>query len=300
MSRDIVDRCVGSSLIVREPDRFTGEALLFAWASSVACWRRGRLGSATGDEPEADLGRHLEFSTGERSSAGDPVPGPVIVGSFLLEQDQDALGAVRGPCGDECAVLKIALRLDDRRLSGQSRGRVAKFGLHSMLLTSNPSHSSARTTAGTTQSGASGVLNQHSGHGWVERSKSVPPISGRIVVGRIHPVVARPPPRIVICADLAGVSETICKREDAWSDPSQVRGRCLEAHKHSRQHVSSNPDRRPSPQTTSRGLLRGGFWGPRSTVQSQSLRLKVTYSAVHPATMMTVEVHRPPVVLKPG
>jgi hypothetical protein len=69
-----------------------------------ACRRRSTLVGTARDESTPDLACRVQFSAAEGSGACDAVSRPVVVRRFPLEQGQNALGAVRGPCGDDAAV----------------------------------------------------------------------------------------------------------------------------------------------------------------------------------------------------
>jgi hypothetical protein len=67
----------------------------------------GRLhltGTDATDKTAADLLRRAQLSSGERASPGDERPRPTVIWSRSLEQPENPLGAVSGPCGDETSV----------------------------------------------------------------------------------------------------------------------------------------------------------------------------------------------------
>ena len=61
-------------------------------------------GRNTTDESTADLVGNIQLSPRERSRPGDGSARTVILRSFGLEQPQDPLCAVGGPCGDKTPV----------------------------------------------------------------------------------------------------------------------------------------------------------------------------------------------------
>jgi hypothetical protein len=69
-----------------------------------ACWRRSALSGTTRYESSSDLACRVQLSAAERSGARDAVPHSIVVRRFLLEQRQNAFGAVRGPSGDDATV----------------------------------------------------------------------------------------------------------------------------------------------------------------------------------------------------
>jgi hypothetical protein len=64
----------------------------------------------TADESTADLLGSVQLSSRERPSAGDSGARAVIRRSASLEQPQNSLGTVGGPCGDKTSLV-VAQRL---------------------------------------------------------------------------------------------------------------------------------------------------------------------------------------------
>ncbi len=84
---------------VADADGLTGGS-----GSGRCSGRRHLTSTDPTDKTAADLFRRAQLSSGERASPGDERPRPAIIWSLGLEQPENPLGTVSGPCGDETSV----------------------------------------------------------------------------------------------------------------------------------------------------------------------------------------------------
>ncbi len=81
------------------------------------------------DKPAANLVSGVQFSSGERPCPGNEGPRPPITWGVSLEESQNPLGAVGGPCGHK-APVRLAERLGrSHHLAAFVPDQVASDGL---------------------------------------------------------------------------------------------------------------------------------------------------------------------------
>jgi hypothetical protein len=65
----------------------------------------GGLGSTARDEAPTNLACRVQLSASESSGALDSIPCSLVVWRLLLEQGQNSFSAIRGPSGEDSAVV---------------------------------------------------------------------------------------------------------------------------------------------------------------------------------------------------